>query len=322
MNKLYLLALFVCFSSCSHFTSKNCIIRKGAFDIGSGSTKAIFAVINKCEGKIVEVLYEKQSPLKFKASMRYNDKLIPSTLQIKANKVLKKWKAQGEKLGVTEYSAVATEVFRQATNGSRFIKKLSQETLIPIKIITQEDEAIIGFWAGVASSEQSSEKVLVWDIGGGSMQMSHLNDEGQMKFYLGKIASVSFKQRISGNMSPNPLLPVGAKQAVIKARNLAKIDIPQDFIKSIQSKEVIGIGGVHYHSLGKKLNYAPYSSELLNQKLLTTSYLTDKQIGGSYSATDVTNMALVLGFMKALNVNRVIPIKANLAHGLLLAPIN
>ncbi len=322
MIRLSIIILLFSFSSCSHFIGRDCIIKKGAFDIGSGSTKAIFATINKCEGKIVEVLFEKQSPLKFKASLRYNSSQIPQSLRKKATKVLSQWKAKGLELGVTQFTAVATEVFRQATNGGRFIKKLSKDTGIPIKIITQEDEALIGFWAGVANAKQSPEDVLVWDIGGGSMQMSHINDKGQIDYYLGKIASVSFKKRISGNMTPNPLLPVGSKQAAIKARNLAQIDVPQEFIKSIQEKEVIGIGGVHYHSLGKKLDYLSYDQKQLREKMLASSYLTDKEIGGSYSATDVTNMALVLGFMEGLDIKRVTPVNVNLAHGLLLAPLN
>lgn len=318
MNRL--LIFLILFSSCTHLKSRSCIEKKGAFDIGSGSTKAIFATINKCEGKIVKVLFEKQSPIKFKASLRRNDKKIPRSLSKKALNVLKQWKKEGTKLGITKYTAVATEVFRQATNGGRLIKKLSHDAEIPIKIITQEDEAKIGFWAGVASSPALPKATLVWDIGGASMQMSYLNTNGKIEFYLGKLASVSFKEKISGNFSPNPLTPVGATQAVIRARNLAKTDVPIKFRKSIKDMNVVGIGGVHYHSIGKKFNYMSYDKLSLKTKLLESSNMTDKQIGGAYSATEITNMALVLGYMNALNITEVKPVKANLAHGLLLMP--
>jgi hypothetical protein len=56
--------------------------------------------------------------------------------------------------------------------------------------------------------------------------------------------------------------------------------------------------------------------KVLDQKM----NLTDQQIQGDYPETDITNLALVLGFMKALNVDKVEVIPADLTYGLIVMP--
>ncbi len=54
--------------------------------------------------------------------------------------------------------------------------------------------------------------------------------------------------------------------------------------------------------------------------LTTRNKLTETEIGGKYAATDVSNLALVLGFMKELEIEKVKTLKANMAHGILIYP--
>ena len=62
-----------------------------------------------------------------------------------------------------------------------------------------------------------------------------------------------------------------------------------------------------------------YSQKDVLNTLIERSKLTDQEIGGEFASTDVTNLALVLGFMQALGIERVYPIKINMAHGILLS---
>lgn len=329
MNKacfkiLSLITLLSLFNCAKTPIEKKCDIKRGAFDIGSGSSKVIFAEVDQCLGKINKILFSAQEPIKFKETISKRDYMLAKKTILKAQKTLTKWKKIGDDLGIEHYKGVATEVFRQAINGPKTIKLLN--SIIPLTIITQKDEAIFSFWSGVANSDLRPQDLVVWDIGGGSMQISHLQ-KGKFSFHLSKTASVSFKNHIltKRRLTPNPLTPAGAKIALQKSMRLAEEQIEKSFIQGIAGKKVIGVGGVHYHSLRKQMDLTgeePYTQELLQKTLNRRSYLTDKQIGGPYAKTEVSNLALVLGHMKALNVASVYPVNANLTHGILLSPIN
>jgi exopolyphosphatase/guanosine-5'-triphosphate,3'-diphosphate pyrophosphatase len=58
----------------------------------------------------------------------------------------------------------------------------------------------------------------------------------------------------------------------------------------------------------------------VKKALTTKGELTDSEIGGKYAATDVSNLALVLGFMKELKIDKIRTLKANMAHGILIYP--
>ena len=68
----------------------------------------------------------------------------------------------------TQISAVATEVFRQASNGGAFVQSLSKRVNFPITIIDQKKEATLGFWGAVGLTQKPKDDIVVWDIGGGS----------------------------------------------------------------------------------------------------------------------------------------------------------
>jgi len=329
IKKALLIYCFLFISSCSLGPlgfNKKCLQKRGAFDIGSGSTKVTFALVDLCSGKIKEILFEDSAPFKFKATLKANNNYISPLLYQSALKKLLSWKKIGEGLKVESLEGAATEVFRQALNGPDTIKNLKKDTGINIKLIDQKQEARLGHLAAVSTASLTPENVVMWDIGGASMQLVTIKD-GKQLIHLGKTASVSFKERISGDRTPNPLRPVGAKAATTKARKIALLEMNEAFLSEMKKrpKEFIGIGGVHYHSLGKKLlnegkDY--YDQKSLERALLKYSNFKDYQIKGAYRQTEVTNMALVLGFMQAMSVEKVYPRKINLAHGLLLAKMN
>jgi exopolyphosphatase/guanosine-5'-triphosphate,3'-diphosphate pyrophosphatase len=322
MLKFVFLFFVLSCSSVIHQTSE-CVVTRGAFDIGSGSSKVVFARVNLCKGKIESILFEDQEVLKFKANIHPRTYTFSKKLVARAKKTLRSWKKKGEELQVSYYEGVATEVFRQAVDGEKVIKELSNAINVPIAIISQKDEAMYGFWAGATLAERRPENIMVWDIGGASMQLTHY-DGKSFQFHLGKTASVSFKELISSDKSPNPLKPAGAIIAKQKAYRLALEEVPQEFLDKIEGKTVVGIGGVHYYSLRSQMNIKderPYTRLMLSKALKARSLFSDRKIGGFYAQTDLTNLALVLGYMQAMKIASVYPVKANLTQGMLLTPL-
>lgn len=301
-----------------------CVKERGALDIGSGSTKFTLARVDICKNQILEIMAKKQFALKYKEHLALHNGLLHDDIFLKASKTLSSY-FNSIKVPRSKVRAVATEVFRQATNGKSFIKRLSQDIGIEIHLITQEDEALLGFKGAEVVTKKKASDILVWDIGGGSMQMTS-QSFGGYDFYKGKLASVSLKIKVvnwqgKDRGSPNPLGQYIGQKAVFYSADYAKKHVPNAIKEAINNgKEVIGIGGVHYHSLKEQLNLypnTPYSQYQVEQVLDKRVHFHDQQFQGEYKETEATNIALVLGHMKALNIRTVLPVKVDLATGLL-----
>ena len=166
------------------------------------------------------------------------------------------------------------------------------------------------------------------------MQMVARTPDRSFEIYEGEIASVTFKDRVirdvlrkdpSETRSPNPLSDVQLKEAQRLAIRLAEKEaLPGGIQLRLRAPEtrVVGIGGVHHHSIRKNLSSEgpSYGVPDLEKLLMSRRGLTDDRIGGDYAATEVTNAVLVLGFMKALGINRVEPLNVTLSDGLLVDP--
>jgi len=301
-----------------------CEKERGALDIGSGSTKFIYAKINVCKDTIIKVIAKVQFPLKFKEHITFNNGLLHDSIFVSASTNINAY-LKSLKLDPRDIRAVATAAFRQAHNGEAFINRLSQAIGVKIHLISQEDEALLGFKGAEVVTGKKKENIVVWDIGGGSMQMTSYN-LGSYDFYKGKLASVTLKNQVlkwegKKRGSPNPLGQYIGQRAIYYSSNYAKEHVPDSIKKAInKGKEVIGVGGVHYHSLRAQLQLysnTPYSLYQLEKAFDKRVNFHDQQFTGQYKETEATNLALVLGHMKALNIRTIYPVKVSLATGLL-----
>ncbi|MCF8058927.1 MAG: hypothetical protein K9K67_06510 [Bacteriovoracaceae bacterium] len=326
--KKNLFCLWVIFfvSSCStlpHLSSPyHCEKLRGGIDIGSGSTKVLVAKVNKCERKIITVVEEKNFPFKFKEALHLNNRRLPEDLYEKIKSMILNLKQKFKDQEI-QFSGVATEVFREADNGTSFITRLAKETKSDLRVVDQEKEAELGFWGAVAVTGKKPEEILVWDIGGGSMQMTTMR-KNHLFNYLGKLASVSLKNSIltyqkKTRGSPNPI----GKYTALWAKQLIHdeaLKIDTVIKEDAKNKEVIGIGGVHFYSIKNQLNLEdshPYSQYQLNQQAKERVNWSDQRFSGSYKETEASNLLLVKSFMESLKIETVLPIKVNLATGIL-----
>jgi exopolyphosphatase/guanosine-5'-triphosphate,3'-diphosphate pyrophosphatase len=324
--------LFILLSLNIH-ANDDCIEIRAAFDIGSGATRMKVAEVDICKQKIVKVLLEMEQPVEYKQNLSESkDNTISAEMMIIGNMVLNQMKKSALPFNPVSYTAVATSAFRTADNGKEFIKLLAQYTGINITVISQQSEAKIGFVGASNLSDAELTDTVVWDIGGGSMQITSYEGNGKFIIYEGKLAAVSFKNHIIEEIqnndpknikTPNPMSKDVSREATRDAKIIAKSTVPTEIIKKLKSPKtkVIGIGGVHYYSIGKKVSETnSYSLEMVDSELTKSIGLTDEQIGGKYASTDISNLALVAGFMKALNIELVQTGKVNLTDGVLINP--
>src|SRR3954465_10225573 len=75
-------------------------------------------------------------------------------------------------LGPDEVDAVATSAIRDATNAREFLDRAGAASGLKVRVLSNEEEARYGYLAAVNSTTLSDGLML--DIGGGSMQLAHV----------------------------------------------------------------------------------------------------------------------------------------------------
>jgi exopolyphosphatase/guanosine-5'-triphosphate,3'-diphosphate pyrophosphatase len=82
-----------------------------------------------------------------------------------------------EDLGVTEFLAFATSAVRDASNGLEVLDAVRERTGIEVEVLSGEDEARLTFLAVRRWFGWSAGRILVLDIGGGSLELASGADE-------------------------------------------------------------------------------------------------------------------------------------------------
>lgn len=82
-----------------------------------------------------------------------------------------------EDLGVTEIMAFATSAIREAVNGEDVIAEVQRRTGVSLEVLSGDDEARLTFLAVRRWFGWSSGRVLLFDIGGGSLELAIGADE-------------------------------------------------------------------------------------------------------------------------------------------------
>ena len=330
---LFFIIVFVCCSGgCGHVLSsqeRGCLTYRAAFDMGSETTKMKVGRVNKCLQTVEEVVYKNE--VKVPYADNHCSGSFTAQIRDRGITALSRLKNEAIKNRAAAFSGAATESFRQASDSLEFLNEIKEKTGISIKLIDQDQEAMLGYLAASAAFPRKAKNVVVWDIGGSSMQMIFRGNNREFVIYRGRLASVSLKDEIlrqikhkkpENHLSPNPIGKENLKKALEIVANYTG-DVPEEIKKNILEPDsiVLGIGGVHNQSVRKQLGKnVPCTRAELQNALITRMELNDNEIGGDYAATDVSNLILVLGFMQKLGIKEVVLVNVNLTDGVLVDP--
>lgn len=106
----------------------------------------------------------------------------------------------GEDLGVTQMDAFATSAIREASNGDAVVKQVRKATGIATTMLSGDDEARLTFLAARRWFGWSAGRLLVLDIGGGSLEIAIGDDEEpEMAFSMPLGAGHLTRQMLSGD---------------------------------------------------------------------------------------------------------------------------
>eukprot|EP01060_Flectonema_neradi_P014018 TRINITY_DN20731_c0_g1_i1.p1 TRINITY_DN20731_c0_g1~~TRINITY_DN20731_c0_g1_i1.p1 ORF type:complete len:327 (+),score=63.06 TRINITY_DN20731_c0_g1_i1:43-1023(+) len=222
------------------------MIRRAAFDIGSGVTKLQVATLDS-NHKIINVLYGEERPVKFALDLKSSKgNTLSKDIQKEGIRVLGDMLNIARRHGAQEYSAIATEVFRKASNGSEYVDRVKRDLGMNVQIISQADEAVYGYRTLLAlSGRNENDNLIGWDSGGASFQIATVRDN-KLETYVGSLgASVStalcvtevqnkeFKKDSTPN--PVPLSDVDKLRTVLRSH----LTPPPNWLKG----EVYSVGG-------------------------------------------------------------------------------
>jgi hypothetical protein len=236
------------------FTMSKQIIRRGAFDIGSGATKLQVSDVDVAAGTINQTYFGQERPVPFGADwLKSSDGCLSAEMQNRGINTLKDLLAIGEQHGVEAYSAIATEVFRKASNGAEFLDRV-RDLGVKVTIVSQELEAELGYATALAVSGSSpSAGCIAWDSGGASFQITtrpHPEDRKshEMLMYMGALGSgIATAELVEGLRgfkladvsTPNPV-SLSEADALVESLKRKLTDVPQ-WLQG--ANEVIAIGG-------------------------------------------------------------------------------
>src|SRR5574342_974016 len=122
-----------------------------------------------------------------------------------------------------EMLAFATSAVRDATNSSKVLARVRDETGVDLRVLTGPDEARMTFFAVRRWFGWSAGRLLVLDIGGGSLEIAAgLDEEPELARSLPLGAGRLTRERLSGD--PPPAAQVEALQDHVR-QVLSTVDI-------------------------------------------------------------------------------------------------
>jgi len=318
-------------SGCAAKTAKGlaCIERRAIYVVSSGSTKVKIADVDFCQSRIKKVIYENAYPVDYAGDHSHSKiGLLSVTVRKAGLGALEKLKTEADSKNPKKSVAIMTGIFRKASNAEAYRAQLQKKLGIRVKIVSHDLEARYDFESVRASTHSDPERLVVWDIGASTMQFS-AKKEGAWVMDSKEMASLPFKVEFIRKIlrkdpkkvhSPNPVGAENAEKGVALARKVAhSISGDMKFEISDPKVEIVGIGGVHRFSIAGQTglkNY--YQLKDVQTALRKQAKKTDLQIGGEYSATEVSNLMLIAGFLEELAIRKVRIGKGDVADGVLL----
>jgi exopolyphosphatase / guanosine-5'-triphosphate,3'-diphosphate pyrophosphatase len=151
-------------------------MRKTVIDIGTNTMLMLIADFDETSFKLNTVLDIQRVP-RLGKGVDSNRNILAESIE-KAVVILDEYKEISSSYNSTSITATATSFIRDSQNKDEFTGTVQAKTGIIIEILTGDDEARWTFWGGVFDKLQnnSTEKIVTIDIGGGSTEITTASD--------------------------------------------------------------------------------------------------------------------------------------------------
>lgn len=308
-------------------TAHNDSVIRAAIDIGMGGPKLQIAKIDIKTNKIIKIVHTQRYYVNFYDGILKDSNNLSSEIILEGHKAFKDAVKVAQSFGSEGIIAIATASFRSAANGTQFAKEIQAETGVKVHIIDQDLEGRLAFQAILSKIDVNAKDLVVWDIGGGSMQFTALEPDGSYLVDCGNKGVGAFidhivdqiqHRKIEKFTSPNPMSADDITQAVAYAFQLSS-EVDQVFKDRISrpTSTIVGAGSVFGFSIaGILANKYSFSLGDLAKVVKSLEGKKDADFGqGNYDFCNGTNAILVYGLMQALNIKEMQIINVNNTDG-------
>jgi exopolyphosphatase / guanosine-5'-triphosphate,3'-diphosphate pyrophosphatase len=149
-------------------------MRLGVLDIGSNTVHLL--VVDAHRGAHPTPMHDDRWPLRLAEHVGPDDVLSKAGEKALLHAVEEACR-QAEKQDVDDFLALATSAVREARNGEEVLERVRERTGVELRVLTGEDEARLTFLAVRRWFGWSAGRLLVLDIGGGSLELAVGVDE-------------------------------------------------------------------------------------------------------------------------------------------------
>jgi exopolyphosphatase / guanosine-5'-triphosphate,3'-diphosphate pyrophosphatase len=164
--------------------------RTAVIDLGSNTFRlVVFAAAGRQWWKRVDEIYE---PVRISAGMGPSGELQPAPMD-RALGAIDVFAHFCRAAGVDEVRAVATSAIREAANRDAFLARARERSGLEIEVLSRTAEAFYGYVAAVNSTTLTEGVVL--DIGGGSMQLTHVVGRASREVESWRMGAVRMTER-------------------------------------------------------------------------------------------------------------------------------
>ncbi len=331
-KKLLLLSLVISHALLAALPEHSTVVR-AAIEIGTGGPKLQVAEVDPKTNKIVTTLHTQRYFVNFYESIaRSLEHQISSEVMAQGIEAFRAAAHKAKSFNADGIVAIATAAFRDAANGKQCVEKIEKEIGITVHIVDQKLEGELACQAVLGKTDISPQDLVVWDIGGGSIQFIEMARDGSLHVDCSQEGVGSFNDYMieqiqqrspSAFKSPNPMANKEILHGLAHACTLSgKVDGDLKAKLNAPTTTVVGVGSVFGYGISKMVaNKNPFLIDDLGAVVNELAGKTDEDLGGGdFAFCEGTNSILTLGFMEGLKIKKLQIMNVNNTDGALTYP--
>ncbi len=241
-------------------------MRLAAIDIGSNSIKLV--VVEATGDSFAVLAREKEVVRLGHATLR--EKHLSAAATGRAADTIKRFRGIAEGRGAASVFAIATASVREANNAAEFIDEIKRLTGVRVEVLSGVEEARLIGLAAAHSCAMRGAVLLNIDIGGGSTELSLVQDVAPIKLFSMKLGAVGLTERF---IFTDPIKPKELR--ALKEEVRAALDRPSRELRGAIWDQVTGTSGTAL-ALGESL------------RLRRSLAAADREQGAQPAANDIT----------------------------------
>jgi exopolyphosphatase/guanosine-5'-triphosphate,3'-diphosphate pyrophosphatase len=264
-------------------------MRLGVLDVGSNTVHLV--VVDAHRGAHPTPMHDDRWVLKLAEHVGKDGKLSKAGEKALLNAV-QQAKRQAADRRCDELLAFVTSAIREADNGAAVLRRVREQTGVDLQVLTGEDEARLTFLAVRRWFGWSAGRVLVMDIGGGSLELAAGIDEDP---------EVALSVPLGAGRMTRQFLPEAETGGRPDLKALVQLEEYADALLAPAGKELRGAGEPEFavatsktfRTLARLAGAAPYAAGLRVQRELTATGLS--QVIGFVSRIESAALAELEG---------------------------